>query len=427
MSFEPPPGPTPFEQMAPPQDSSTGLTSAQRRAKFLDEDALAANTDVAKNIAWFGCDLSLIEFPEWQRTKHVHRLHPYLGKFIPQLVELFLRRFFEPGDRILDPFGGSGTTLVEANVLGIHAVGTELSPFNVAIQRVKTRPRDLDLLAREVADILARTEGFAQSLSERDLFGPDDALATDSEYLNAWIAPRALQEILFYRSCIDDYENGDVLKIILSRAARSARLIPHYDLARPKQPLKPGEAYTCRKHNRECRPIEEALKFLRRYSADTVRRLSEFAAIRTDADIDIVQGDARSAPLPDGLRLDGVFTSPPYVGLIDYHEQHRYAYELFPEFERQDESEIGPMSLGKGKKARAAYVDDMALVFGRLEPWLKPDADLFIVANDRHGLYPDIIERARLRLVDTFHRPVPMRTERDASTYYESIFWAKPG
>jgi len=39
-----------------------------------------------KNIQTFGIDLSFAEVPESERTKHVHRLHPYLGKFIPQLV-----------------------------------------------------------------------------------------------------------------------------------------------------------------------------------------------------------------------------------------------------------------------------------------------------------------------------------------------------
>ncbi len=78
------------------------------------------------------------ELPQVERTKHVHSLHPYLGKFIPQLVEVFLRRYFSPGDCIYDPFVGSGTTLVEANVFGADAIGCDISAFNCLLSRVKT-------------------------------------------------------------------------------------------------------------------------------------------------------------------------------------------------------------------------------------------------------------------------------------------------
>jgi len=428
----PDPAPMPFAQLEAPARSTTGLTGSERRRIFLDERGFAGHPDIEKNLRTFGCDLSLIEFPEWQRTKHVHRLHPYLGKFVPQLVELFLRRFFAAGDTILDPFGGSGTTLVEANALGIHALGIELSPFNCLIIKAKTQRHDLPLLRRETRDALDRLEAFAETQPATGLLpfdgpeAPSATLATDSEYLNAWFAPRALQELLFYRSLIPGYTSGNVLRVILSRAARSCRLIPHFDLARPKAPLKVGEQYYCVKHRRMCEPIAEARKFLRRYSADTVKRIEEFERLRSDARVTVLEGDARTTPLPEGLLLDGVFTSPPYVGMIDYHEQHRYAYELFPDLERRDAAEIGPMSLGKSAKARRAYQADMAAVFRNLRPWLKPTAKLFVVANDRHGLYPAIGGMAGLKLVDTFHRPVPMRTERDTTTYFESIFWFEP-
>jgi len=421
------PEPTPFSQLEAPAASQKGLTGDARRRIFLKNAALAENVDVRKNIETFGCDLSLIEFPEWQRTKHVHRLHPYLGKFIPQLVELFLRRFFEPGDTILDPFAGSGTTLVEANALGMNALGIELSPFNCLIIEAKTRRHDLAAIRREVTDAFRRVEVFSrQEDGLLPLLPKPGAFGTASSYLNDWIAPQALQQILFYRSISPEYRNQDLLKVILSRTARSVRLIPHYDLARPKKPLKPGEQYHCVKHNRTCEPITDGLKFFRRYSRDTVSRIEEFDRLRShrpEACATVLKGDARTTPLPDGVRLDGVFTSPPYVGMIDYHEQHRYAYELFPELERRDASEIGPMSLGKSKKAQRAYQADIAAVFRNLRPWLKPTAKLFVVANDTHGLYPAIGEMAELKLVDTFHRPVPMRTERDVKTYFESIFW----
>ncbi|HEY0461908.1 MAG TPA: DNA methyltransferase [Pyrinomonadaceae bacterium] len=66
--------------------------------------------------------LSFDQYKESETTKHVHRLHPYKGKFIPQLVEYFLdehtdkfktETFFRKGDIVLDPFCGSGTTLVQ--------------------------------------------------------------------------------------------------------------------------------------------------------------------------------------------------------------------------------------------------------------------------------------------------------------------------
>src|SRR5262249_16612078 len=71
------------------------------------QDALYAEIDL--DLSW-----SERELPERERTKHVHRLHPYLGKFIPQLVEALLSRYVRPGGRVLDPFAGSGTTLVQS-------------------------------------------------------------------------------------------------------------------------------------------------------------------------------------------------------------------------------------------------------------------------------------------------------------------------
>src|SRR3954466_12633697 len=87
-----------------------------------------------------GLELSWSErdLPERERTKHVHRLHPYLGKFIPQLVEELLRRHVAAGSRVLDPFAGAGTTLVQALESGSAATGIDLAAFNCLLMRVKT-------------------------------------------------------------------------------------------------------------------------------------------------------------------------------------------------------------------------------------------------------------------------------------------------
>ena len=90
-------------------------TNRSIAAKFgIDLDFIERKTDTPKNIQILGDDLTFIGVREYERTKHVHRLHPYLGKFIPQLVEVFLRKYFKRGDIILDPFSGSGTTLIKS-------------------------------------------------------------------------------------------------------------------------------------------------------------------------------------------------------------------------------------------------------------------------------------------------------------------------
>jgi len=341
-----------------------------------------------------------------------------LGKFIHQLVEWFLRRYFTAGQTIVDHFVGSGTTLIEGNVLGINTVGIDISGWNCLIAEVKTSRYDLALLRREVLAALERTRAFSQSIAVSSGFAEQTAtFTTDSQYLNRWYSERALQEMLFYRHIIPEYHYQKVLMLILSRAARSARLIAHYDLARPQKRVR-GEYY-CIKHRRICRTVEEAFKFIERYSFDTLARIREFARLRTAATIEIHCADSRTMSWLE-REFDGIFTSPPYVGMIDYHETHRYAYELFPHIQRQDELEIGKPSKGRGKQAKEQYQCDIAAVLQNIP--LKKQAPVFIVANDAYNLYPEIASRAGLEIVRVYDRPVLKRTERDNVPYTEKVF-----
>ncbi len=120
--------------------------------------------------------------------------------------------------------------------------------------------------------------------------------------------------------------------------------------------------------------------------------------------------------------MKGIFSSPPYVGLIDYHEQHAYAYEIFG-FDRKDELEIGPLSKGQGKQARDSYAISIAEVLKNCKKYLQEDYDIFLVANDKYNLYPNIAKLAEMKIVNKFKRPVLNRVEKDRSNAYSEIIF----
>jgi DNA modification methylase len=374
------------------------------------------NTPLEKlNLNWREQDLR-----ERDRTKHVHRLHPYLGKYIPQLVEIFLRKYFTAGDTVLDPFSGSGTTLVQANELGINSVGYDVSAFNVLLAHAKTAFYDVSKVKKEVNDLLIRLEARQRPDLFNNISKSDDVTEESSEYLKAWFAPQALIELLDFRRLISDYENQDLLKVILSRAARSARLTTHFDLDFPKKPQ--TEPYFCYKHSRTCFPTTDAYKFIRRYALDTLKRIEEFSALRTKAKVKMHHADSRDGNFAE---IDGVITSPPYVGLIDYHEQHAYAYHLLGLHDQRD-LEIGAAAKGSSIRAKKSYQEEIASVFKHAAESLRPGGRIIVVVGDRANLYPEIAEMVGLEQEATVQRHVNRRTGRRSNDFYESVLiWRK--
>jgi DNA methylase len=371
----------------------------------LTQSQLYRKLDVNLDLSWSERDL-----PERERTKHVHRLHPYLGKFIPQLVEALLERHLPTARTVLDPFAGSGTTLVQALESGRDAVGVDVAAFNCLLMEVKTRRYNLFALEHELRDVVRRLERFDGDLPEKP-----------TAYMADWYTPRATAELLFCRSLLPEYEHADVLRVVLARAARSARRTTHFDLDFPRVPQL--EEYWCHKHRRVCRPVERAEHFLRRYALDTLRRIRDFSRLRAKGrEASVRHGDVRALDLARGF--DGVVTSPPYPGLIDYHEQHRYAYELLGLDDRR-ELELGRAERGTGAPAVADYEEGMVEAFANVRGALKPRAPVVIIINDRRDLYPGILERAGLAIETRYRRHVNRRTGRRAGEFYEDVIVAR--
>ena len=139
--------------------------------KYYDKNKIEKNwkEKLGDDLNW---NLSFDNLREIDTTKHVHRIHPYKGKFIPQLVEYFLDSnaddfkkeiYFNENDIILDPFCGSGTALVQANELNMNAIGIDISPFNTMIANCKIDNVDLEKLEFVLKDIISKLEEYISS------------------------------------------------------------------------------------------------------------------------------------------------------------------------------------------------------------------------------------------------------------------------
>lgn len=468
-------------------------------AAYLKRREARWKAELGEDLNWA---LSFEEVKEAETTKHVHRLHPYKGKFIPQLVAYFLDAHtdnfkqdtcFQPGDIVLDPFCGSGTTLVEANERGMHAIGVDISAFNAFIGNAKVATYDFVQLwetRREITAALrhlysrngapAFEEKLAETLAhfnnqyfpaafknrartgeidqkrygaekEADFLKTYRQLVADydidlqmpadsASFLKQWYLPGIRAEIDFVHSLIDKVEDvgtRNALMLILSRTLRSCRATTHADLGTLREPV--TTPYYCRKHGKICKPLFSILRWWERYSKDSIQRWIEFSQLRTDTFQHCLTGDSRTmnifamlkrthpqfAELAQTRRIKGIFTSPPYVGLINYHEQHAYAYDLFG-FKRLDELEIGPLFRGKGRVARDSYIHGVSEVLKNCKRFLAADYDVFVVANDKFNMYPTIAETAGMRIVRQYKRPVLNRTEKNrGSAYSETTFHLK--
>ncbi len=444
--------------------------------------------------------LSFSQYKEAETTKHIHRLHPYKGKFIPQLVEYFLDShtdfikeevFFKKGDIILDPFCGSGTTLSVANELSMDGVGVDISKFNTILSNAKLKTYNINLLSIELDKLIKRLEiynskrnvisfenrlnailsdfnnlyfpaktykrkvvlkeidelSYSKNMLEKILplyndlikeYSIDISFNLSGSFLDRWYIKPIRDEINFLKNEIESIPEDlkDIVYIILSRTARSCRATTHSDLATLISPI--NSLYYCKKHGRICKPLFSIMKWFKSYSKDTLKRLKEFSKIKTDTSQICINGDSATINLLDEVKkyninlanlinnnkIDGIFSSPPYVGMIDYHEQHAYAYDIL-NIERHDDLEIGRLKDGQSKLAQENYIAGISNVLINMKKYLKNGYKVFLVANDKYNLYPKIAEISGMYIENRYERPVINRTEKDKNKYNESIFYLR--
>ncbi len=313
------------------------ITNGLREFKLLnvpDKERLKKRLAYFKFI--FGEPTDYFQIIKKNRTRSVnqyltHWIYPYKGKFHPQMIRALLNIIgLEPGDTVLDPFIGSGTTAVEAQLLGINCVGIDISPLCVLQSKVKTESIDVFQHIIEWKDEVVRRVKFSLFNYEKTI---DDAI-----------------------DAIPDEKVRNFYKM--------AELVAVSDNARRRKEF--SNAF---------------LKNLEMMIASVSDYVDISKALNLNlGKVKIIQGDARNLPLEDES-VDGIVTSPPYSIALDYVANDAHALkELGYNLSEIREGFIGVR--GKGRKRIELYDEDMKVCLKEMFRVLKPQRYAVIVIGN---------------------------------------------
>ena len=304
-----------------------------------------------------------------------HNVHPYPAKFIPQIPAGLIARLSAPGETVLDPFGGSGTTALEAVRLGRRAISIDANPLSALIGRVKTaKLGDSTLTALHVhhAALVAQLNGG--DLDALTLTARYSASAPKITNREKWFADTAFAELSLVRSRINELSDGptrDIALVALSRMVIKAS----FQDSETRYKSVPREVPSGETLKRYLREFSSVLASVARNEASTRYGISQFLC----ADIRSV-GESL---LEDGS-ADLVVTSPPYGNATDYHLYHRFRL-LWLGF---DPIALGHIEIGSHLKHQReasgfdSYLSDMETALATMHRALKPGRYAALVIGD---------------------------------------------
>ena len=298
-----------------------------------------------------------------------HGLHAYAAKCPPQLVKYGLSYYSKRGETVLDPMVGSGTTLVEARLMGRNAVGYDIDPLASLIAKVKSTEVD-DLSIQEACTTVSRRckedidtweTGVVSDVLHKRAVPPDfhnrdywfnSDVATSLAILSYHIGETPMQED------VQDFLWVAFSSLILARTSvANARDIIH-----------------SRHHHWEHPQSPNILQKFERNVEQMRRRMAEFRRLCRrvpSANIEVKTKDARCLPLEDE-QVDLVFTSPPYATALDYPRAHFLAIPWMSkvlEIDLQAYMERAPTYIGseRGQIAGGFTLDQRLAAFDTVQ------------------------------------------------------------
>lgn len=246
-----------------------------------------------------------------------HNVHAFPAKFPPQLPRKFIMTLTIPGEKVLDPMSGSGTTVLEAMLLGRHGIGIDIDPLGLNLGKVKVAPLDLGELFKEAKSIV---EGSSYALRHKknklrsDLNSRFDPQT--KRFVDYWFLNETQLELLALIQEIEKVSNPNFsrfFKIVFSSIiiTKSGGISLAYDLAHT------------RPHRLKDKVPRSATEEFQKRLNKNMKSISQL--VWGTGQTDILCSDAQRLGLSDNS-IDLIITSPPYASnAIDYMRAHKFS------------------------------------------------------------------------------------------------------
>ena len=281
----------------------------------LTEDVLALEGDYRERLS--ALLVRDLDFHDKVSGYASHNFHPFPAKFPPQLPRLFITGLTRPGERVLDPMVGSGTTIVEALLAGRWGIGVDLDPLALLLCRVKTTPLALNEVEQVGIEVWRRAsravekerEGLEEELRRR--FDP-----RTREFIAYWFLPEAQVELVALAREIERVRLPPMRAFLwLAFSAIVIAKSGGVSLARDLAHTRP--------HRDSSKPFRSPLAEFKKRVRQNLRGLGEI--VRGGQPVSVIGGDAQRLPLAEGS-VDLIVTSPPYAAnAIDYMRAHKFS------------------------------------------------------------------------------------------------------
>lgn len=333
-------------------------------------------------------------FHESETREHLHSLHPYPAKFIPQIPRKAIESWSRVDELVYDPFAGCGTTLLEASLLWRDAIGTDNNAVAILVSKAKSatyRKADLDAL-RRFADRLSR--GLSTTPPRPDLI-------PDNKNFLYWFSSIILDRLAVLKGLILEFD--DPVRTMLLAVFSSIIVRVSYQDSDTRY----AKTY------REVKPADVD-KIYRAKLLEVLDRLPEIMTSRR-GQITVHQADARNVPFIKSESVSLIVTSPPYLNAYDYHKYHRQRIHWIDgsiEFAR--DVEIGSHDEFTRTNAKPDdYFSDMDACFSEWTRVLKKGGRCLVIVGDaivskqpvRVGdMFVDLLERRGLHLEERWIR-----------------------